>query len=70
MGVSLFDLRQDPDEANNLIGRAEHAPAQAELDDRLHAFFARYAEPRFDLWRGGASKTGVHAARTPRPRPK
>jgi arylsulfatase A-like enzyme len=53
----LYDLRHDPGERVNLVERAEHAAAREELATRLEAFFARYADPKYDLWRGGNSKT-------------
>jgi hypothetical protein len=29
------------------------------LRQRLHAFFHEYAEPRWDLWRGGKSQSNL-----------
>jgi len=31
----LYDLKADPDERNNLYGKAEHAALQAHLTERL-----------------------------------
>ncbi|MEM9533490.1 MAG: hypothetical protein AAGA23_21390 [Pseudomonadota bacterium] len=31
----------------------------AELDNRLTAFFAEYADPKYDLWEGGTAKGSV-----------
>jgi arylsulfatase A-like enzyme len=56
----LYDLAADPGEATNLAGRAEHAPRQSELSKRLGEFFDRYADPKYDLSRGGTSKTPLH----------
>jgi len=28
------------------------------MRERIEAFFNRYADPEFDLWRGGRSKAG------------
>jgi arylsulfatase A-like enzyme len=53
----LYDLRSDPGERTNLIDRAEHANTRSRLAARLEAFFVRYAEPKYDLWHGGGSKT-------------
>ena len=53
----LYDLRTDSGERVNLVDRAEHAHTQKELAARLEAFFTRYADPKYDLWRGGRSKT-------------
>ena len=53
----LYHLAVDPGEENNLIGRPQPAAKQQELRRRLDAFFNRYADPRYDLARGGGSKT-------------
>lgn len=53
----LYDLGSDPGERNNLFGRPEHAAVQTELADRLETFFDRYADPQYDLWHGGGSKS-------------
>jgi hypothetical protein len=52
----LYDLKQDPRERNNLAGNPQYAAQQRELAGRLTAFFDRYADPKYDLWRGGRSK--------------
>ena len=43
----------------NLFGVPEHAAVERQLRKQLYAFFNRYAEPRWDLWKGGASKTDL-----------
>jgi arylsulfatase A-like enzyme len=53
----LYDMRNDPSERENLIGQSKHAGIQKKLAKRLGAFFDRYANPKYDLWRGGGSKT-------------
>jgi len=53
----LYDLKSDPGEQKNLAGQDEHAKIQEQLGNRLEAFFSRYADPRYDLWRGGRSKS-------------
>ena len=53
----LYHLARDPRERRNLAGSEEHAATQRRLAGRLDAFFARYAEPKYDLWHGGGSKT-------------
>ncbi|UCG49494.1 MAG: sulfatase-like hydrolase/transferase, partial [Phycisphaerales bacterium] len=53
----LYDLREDTGERRNLVGETEYAGIQKKLDERLDAFFTRYADPKYDLWRGGGSKT-------------
>jgi arylsulfatase A-like enzyme len=54
----LYDLAADPAERFNLFGQPKHAPQQAELAERLAKFFMAYADPQYDLWRGGRSKAG------------
>jgi len=55
----LYDLTKDPGELNNLIDTPEHAAIQKELAERMHAYFDRVADPKWDLWKGGTSKTGL-----------
>ena len=52
----LYHLAQDPGEEKNLFGDDAHATARKTLEERLDAFFARHADPKYDLWRGGKSK--------------
>jgi arylsulfatase A-like enzyme len=52
----LYDLKHDPEERRNLVDRPEHAALQKELHGRLDDFFNRYADPKYDLSRGGKSK--------------
>ncbi|MHC4180754.1 MAG: sulfatase family protein [Planctomycetota bacterium] len=61
----LYDLKHDPHERDNLAGRPEHAGVQRRLAGRLGAFFDRYAQPKYDLWRGGGSKS--HLLTRPKP---
>ncbi len=52
----LYDMQADPMERVNLFGQpGTDATAQALRRD-LERFFATYADPRYDLWRGGTSK--------------
>jgi arylsulfatase A-like enzyme len=53
----LYDLNNDAGERENLIGRPQHAGIQKKLDRQLDKFFGRYANPKYDLWRGGGAKT-------------
>ena len=55
----LYDLRKDPEELTNLIDQASHIAVQAELKQQLHSHFDHIADPKWDLWRGGTSKTGL-----------
>jgi arylsulfatase A-like enzyme len=55
----LYDLKTDADERRNLAGDGAHAVIEAELAARLDAYFDNYADPRFDLWRGGSAKSNT-----------
>ena len=52
----LYDLAADPREKMNLYGQPGYADLQRELAARLDAFFDKYADPKYDLYRGGTSK--------------
>ena len=52
----LYDLRADAGETVNLIDSPAHAEIVAALDERLSAYFERYADPKYDLWNGGTAK--------------
>jgi arylsulfatase A-like enzyme len=58
----LYDLEHDPVERHNLMDQTESAAIRETLRARLHEFFARYADPRWDLWRGGYSKSELSTA--------
>jgi arylsulfatase A-like enzyme len=49
----LYDLVEDPEQWRNVAGDPARADVVADLDARLTAFFDRWADPRYDLWRGG-----------------
>ncbi|MBN1418382.1 MAG: sulfatase, partial [Planctomycetes bacterium] len=61
----LYDLEADPGEKVNLAGSPGAAEAERRLLERLEAFFARHADPKYDLWRGGGSKS--HLLLSPAP---
>ncbi|MGE3776004.1 MAG: sulfatase, partial [Pirellulaceae bacterium] len=52
----LYDLVEDPHERFNQFGQPGTEAIRQELATRLDAFFARYADPQYDLWEGGRSK--------------
>ena len=52
----LYNLKHDPSERRNLVDQPAHAEKQKALRRDLDAFFATYADPRFDLSHGGKSK--------------
>lgn len=58
----LYDLEHDSGEQFNLFGQPQQAERQRELRKKLFAFFDNYADPKFDLWRGGRSKTELLSA--------
>ena len=57
--VELYDLNADPDELNNLAEASEHSALRAGLKRRLQAWFFRHSDPKWDLWRGGKSKSRI-----------
>ncbi len=59
----LYHLPSDPNEHDNLYGQPEHAETMLQLRRRLHQFFREYADPKWDLWHGGKSKTDLMTAR-------
>lgn len=58
----LYHLKSDAGERLNQAGRAEHRQLQEGLRKRLYAFFDRYADPKWDLWKGGKSKVNALSA--------
>ena len=55
----LYDLGADPGELNNLVDKPEYAQTRRGLARRMHAYFDRVADPQWDLWKGGTSKSGL-----------
>ncbi|HJP38979.1 MAG TPA: sulfatase-like hydrolase/transferase [Gammaproteobacteria bacterium] len=53
----LYDLTRDPGETQNLINNPEFELIAQDLAEQLAAFFNEYAEPRYDIWRGGTAKS-------------
>lgn len=56
----LYDMTNDPGETNNLIADPAYGDVIADLDERLTAFWAEYADPTFDVWHGGTGKALVY----------
>ena len=52
----LYDMENDLDERENLIHTASVASVRNDLRRKLDAYFARYADPKYDRWKGGATK--------------
>lgn len=53
----LYNLKNDPKETSNLADDPAYAERRDDLRDRLARFFERYADPKYDLWREGGSKS-------------
>jgi arylsulfatase A-like enzyme len=58
--LELYDMKKDPRERFNLYGQPGTEARRAELAKRLDDFFARYADPQYDIWKGGRSKAKRH----------
>ena len=52
----LYDMENDPHERFNLFGQPHLAAVQKQMAERLHEFFNSYADPQYDIWKGGRSK--------------
>jgi arylsulfatase A-like enzyme len=52
----LYSMKNDPDERENLIHVSEHAALKRQLRTKLNQFFVKYADPKYDRWKGGATK--------------
>jgi arylsulfatase A-like enzyme len=57
----LYDMKKDPQERFNLFGQPGTDAKRAELAKQLDDFFARYADPQYDIWKGGRSKAKLHS---------
>ncbi|HJO03539.1 MAG TPA: sulfatase-like hydrolase/transferase [Acidobacteriota bacterium] len=53
---ALYDVRDDPEQMNNLYGSPDHADVVSDLDTKLAMFFDTYSAVEYDLWRGGTVK--------------
>jgi arylsulfatase A-like enzyme len=52
----LYDMEADARERFNLYGQPGMEEIRASLAARLDAFFAKYADPQYNIWKGGRSK--------------
>lgn len=52
----LYDMKSDPRERFNLFGQPGMDTRRAEMQGKLEAFFNQYADPQYDIWKGGRSK--------------
>ncbi len=55
----LYDMRQDPGQNKNLAGDTDYLDIQKKLSGELTAFFAKHADPQYDLWNGGVAKGSI-----------
>lgn len=55
----LFDHDKDPEQRTDVAADPAYADVVAQLDQRLTGFFARYSDPRYDLWHGGRAKGSI-----------
>ncbi len=55
----LYDMQQDPMQRHNLADDPAHENTVARLSGLVTEFFATWAEPRYDLWKGGTAKGSV-----------
>ena len=58
----LYDMQTDPQERFNHYGQPGTEEIKADLAKQLDAFFNRYADPQYDIWKGGGSKAKRHTA--------
>ena len=56
----LYDLSKDPLERFNIFGQPGTDAKRTELAGRIDRFFAQYADPQYDVWKGGRSKAKLH----------
>ena len=59
MPNELYDLIADTDEHMNLYGTEAGAEVVPSLRRELHTFFSQHADPKWDLWHGGGSKSDL-----------
>ena len=52
----LYHLTVDPDENRNLASDPDYKDTVAALDRRLTGFFEAYADPEYNVWKGGTAK--------------
>ncbi len=53
----LYDLKKDPGEYHNLIDDAQYHSIITTLNRQLDAFFEKYSDPKYNLWKGGTVKS-------------
>jgi len=58
----LYDMQADPHERFNLFGQPQFAGTQKQLAKQLNLWFDEFANPEYDIWKGGRSKARRHHA--------
>ncbi|MEN3940155.1 sulfatase-like hydrolase/transferase [Prosthecobacter sp. SYSU 5D2] len=53
----LYDMEADPQERFNLYGQPGMEEITQDMATQLDRFFATHADPKYDVWKGGGSKT-------------
>ena len=64
----LYDSQLDPQERFNQYGQPGTEAIQMDLAQRLEHFFEEYADPQYDIWKGGRSKAKRHTKDEPAPK--
>jgi arylsulfatase A-like enzyme len=55
----LYNVQRDPGERLNRCGDPDMAAIRSQLQHKLSAFFRRHTNPKWDLWKGGGSKSDL-----------
>ena len=55
----LYNLKIDPDERENISNNKKFLPIVKDLSIKIKNFFDQYADPQYDLWKGGSAKSNV-----------
>ncbi|WP_395744088.1 sulfatase [Prosthecobacter sp.] len=56
----LYDMQADPQERFNQYGQPGTEAIKTDLAKQLDTFFTQYADPKYDIWKGGGSKAKRH----------
>ncbi|WP_395748142.1 sulfatase [Prosthecobacter sp.] len=56
----LYDMQSDPQERFNQYHQPGTETITADLSKQLDTFFTHYADPKYDIWKGGTSKAKRH----------
>lgn len=65
----LYDMQNDPRERFNLFGQLGTQETKTTLAQKLDAFFDEYADPKYNIWKGGGSKAKRHTQSETTPKP-